>query len=85
MRRTDMAIKYRISEVFDISLKKEGGVTSIVFDTRVIRFELVLDDDAKSRELAGLLGIHVNPPPAPKKGVKMPRLYTRDIREREDG
>jgi hypothetical protein len=69
-----MAIGFALSSVIGIELDDKDD--SLYFDLRTIRYQIMLDDHAKVKELADALNKHLSKVPEPAKKKKpLPDFY----------
>ena len=73
-----MPFKLRLSELHNIERKAGTGIGQdlLIMETRYIRVEVLLDDEARKQVLIEALGGKYTPPSAPEpEKVKLPKLY----------
>ena len=73
-----MPIINRLSECGSVELlKDEQGAPMLEFRFKFVRYQLILDDDARTRQVFELLGGSLAPPQQIIEPPKIPKLYAR--------
>jgi ribosomal protein L23 len=67
-----MAIQYRLSDVLAVHIVEEKGERILELQTKYVRYQLIIDNEARRQDIIDALSQIPQRQPEPKKEVRLP-------------